>query len=55
VSCDDGNPCTDDPCHPELGCINQLKECDDGNTCTFDLCDPKTGECVYVADQYDCG
>jgi hypothetical protein len=36
VSCDDGNPCSDDSCDPATGCVhvpNQL-DCDDGNACT---------------------
>jgi subtilisin-like proprotein convertase family protein len=36
VSCDDGNPCTDDVCDPELGCIHPANAaaCEDGNPCT---------------------
>ncbi|HNO77545.1 MAG TPA: M12 family metallo-peptidase [Phycisphaerae bacterium] len=45
--CDDGNPCTDDICDPELGCINPNNSaaCDDGNACTTsDVCN--AGSCV---------
>ncbi|MFQ5479374.1 MAG: hypothetical protein ACE5E4_12240, partial [Candidatus Binatia bacterium] len=36
VSCDDGNPCTDDSCDPAAGCVstNNTASCDDGNRCT---------------------
>ena len=45
--CDDGDPCTDDLCDPELGCVyeNNSEECDDGDACTVsDLC--VDGQCV---------
>ena len=48
VSCDDGNPCTDDSCLPESGCVHTANEapCDDGNACTLgDLC--VDGGCTY--------
>ena len=34
--CDDGNPCTNDACDPEVGCTYTLNAapCDDGNPCT---------------------
>jgi len=41
VECDDSNPCTDDVCHPDTGCINEnnTAQCDDGDACTLlDLC-----------------
>ena len=38
VSCDDGNPCTDDACDPVMGCIHTPTGCDDGNACTDDSC-----------------
>ncbi len=45
--CDDGNPCTDDSCDPESGCVNDANEfeCDDGDPCTIaDTC--KGGDCI---------
>ena len=36
LSCDDGNPCTDDGCAAALGCQNgndDLNACDDGDVC----------------------
>jgi hypothetical protein len=36
-TCDDGNPCSEDTCHPSEGCKHQLlngTECMDGNPCT---------------------
>jgi hypothetical protein len=41
VSCHDGNPCTDDSCHPQEGCVHadNQEECDDSNACTTgDIC-----------------
>jgi hypothetical protein len=41
LNCDDGNPCTDDYCDPQLGCqhANNNESCDDGNACTIlDAC-----------------
>jgi len=41
LTCDDGNPCTNDSCLPETGCkFSPNKEpCDDGNACTVsDVC-----------------
>lgn len=38
VTCDDGNPCTADRCHPQTGCVFQALPdgvgCDDGDPCT---------------------
>ena len=45
--CGDGNPCTDDTCHPLKGCLNTANEapCDDGDVCTkLDLC--AAGKCT---------
>lgn len=51
VDCSDTNPCTDDICHPKLGCLhpdNQAR-CDDGNPCTdgdycmYGSCQPGPG------------
>ena len=41
LECDDGNPCTDDICDPNTGCVYAFNfgGCDDGNPCTAnDLC-----------------
>ncbi|GMV42611.1 MAG: hypothetical protein AMXMBFR64_43270 [Myxococcales bacterium] len=41
LSCDDGNPCTDDWCDEAAGCkhANNAKECSDGSACTVgDVC-----------------
>ena len=46
ISCDDGNPCTDDSCDSHFGCqhLNNTSTCDDGNVCTTnDYC--ATGIC----------
>ena len=45
LSCDDGNPCTQDSCNPAIGCVSGLNPglCDDGNPCTDDWCDPADG------------
>ncbi|MBM4353345.1 MAG: hypothetical protein FJ109_06030 [Deltaproteobacteria bacterium] len=34
--CEDGNPCTNDLCHPQAGCVyqNNTNPCDDANACT---------------------
>ena len=36
LSCDDGDPCTDDSCAAGIGCVhvNNIAPCDDGNLCT---------------------
>ena len=47
ISCDDGNPCTDDLCDAQLGClhVNNHAACSDGNACTTnDTC--SSGTCV---------
>jgi formylglycine-generating enzyme required for sulfatase activity len=41
VNCNDGNPCTDDSCETEVGCLydNNGVPCNDGDLCTTeDLC-----------------
>ena len=47
VNCNDGDPCTDDSCDPDLGCLETpLDEtpCEDGDACTEgDSC--QAGEC----------
>ncbi len=45
-TCDDDNPCTDDSCDPDTGCVftNNTVPCDDGDACTtVDVCDG--GQC----------
>lgn len=47
AGCDDGNPCTDDVCDAQLGCLhsNHTRACTDGNACTTnDACNG--GACV---------
>ena len=44
--CADNNPCTDDACNPQVGCVFSFNEspCSDGNACTTgDVC--KAGVC----------
>jgi hypothetical protein len=50
VSCDDGNPCTNDSCNPLTGCAhaNNTAPCAaDGNPCTLDRC--SNGACYRPA------
>lgn len=53
-NCNDGNPCTDDSCVPDLGCVytpNQAP-CDDADPCSqTDVC--ADGQCVG-GDPLDC-
>jgi len=57
VSCDDGDPCTEDSCAPD-GChhLPVTGACDDGNPCTYgDTC--ATGTCqgtAYVCPVTEC-
>ena len=47
AQCDDGEPCTQDACHPVDGCVHVAVEvpCDDDDPCTAtDLCE--NGQCV---------
>jgi hypothetical protein len=47
VQCNDGNPCTDDTCNPDTGCVFENNEltCNDGDVCTTaDLC--LDGQCT---------
>jgi len=47
MTCDDGNPCTDDSCDPKAGCVYKNNEapCEDGNPCTAsDQC--HDGKCM---------
>ena len=50
LDCDDDNPCTDDACLPQSGCVHTLNKaaCDDGDLCTTgDHC--QLGECLSSA------
>jgi hypothetical protein len=56
VSCDDGDPCTDDACTPDNGCNHaaNTKPCKDGDFCTaFDHC--SDGKCIGTAKACDDG
>ena len=61
LSCDDNNPCTDDQCFAEKGCVALPNKatCDDGNGCTKDdqcaggQCSGKGGACDCQTDE-DC-
>lgn len=46
VDCDDGDPCTQNACDPQLGCVTTPIDCDDGNECTDDSCDSEVVGCV---------
>jgi hypothetical protein len=55
VDCDDKNPCTDDACTAEGGCLNSSNQlaCDDGNPCTLaDQCTDDT--CLGTEIPCDC-
>ncbi len=60
VNCNDGNPCTDDSCDGEVGCIhaNNGAPCDDGQLCSKgDTCSAGTctgGQEVDCNDGNDC-
>ncbi|MFN8545951.1 MAG: hypothetical protein U0807_17345 [Candidatus Binatia bacterium] len=59
LTCDDLNPCTDDPCDPTSGCYhtNNSVPCNDGNLCTnTDTCQDGTcqGQAVVCADNDLC-
>ena len=59
LSCEDGNPCTDDSCDPVEGCQRSFNSnpCNDGNACTTDdicvqgVC---TGDAGHCADDDPC-
>ncbi|MFT7622601.1 MAG: hypothetical protein ACI9WU_001774 [Myxococcota bacterium] len=55
IPCDDENPCTDDACEPEFGCVAtpNVNSCDDGDDCTVgDTC----SESVCIpGDENICG
>jgi hypothetical protein len=49
-NCNDGNPCTDDSCDEQSGCLAEPNQepCSDGNVCTTnDLC--QDGDCIAGA------
>ncbi len=53
-TCDDANPCTDDGCDSQIGCVFTDNEaaCEDGNACTTgDLC--QNGDCI-AGPETDC-
>ncbi len=53
--CDDSNPCTDDSCGIDGGClfVDNVADCDDDNPCTVaDQC--QAGQCTGVAVACDC-
>ncbi len=55
VTCNDGNPCTDDTCDLSSGCTYtpNTNSCDDGNACTSgDVC--QGGSCDGVEDADGC-
>ncbi len=55
ATCDDGNPCTDDFCKPQLGCQSApgFGVCDDGNPCSDkDAC--ASGSCVGGVNVCEC-
>jgi uncharacterized repeat protein (TIGR03803 family) len=58
VDCNDENPCTDDSCDPETGCVhsNNTATCNDGNPCTSgDVCaGGMCGTPVDCNDNNDC-
>ena len=53
VTCDDGDPSTDDACDPGTGCTHEGGSCDDDNACTDDSRDP-SGACVHVPNGASC-
>ncbi len=53
LECDDGNPLTQDSCHPEKGCV-YTDICDDFNPCTSDSRDPVSGACLHAAVPGSC-
>ena len=57
LSCNDGNPCTDNSCNPATGCVftqDDTNACSDGNSCTTaDHC--LAGSCVGTSISCDDG
>ena len=54
-ACDDGDPCTDDACEPDAGCVYtpNARPCDDGDLCTLaDQC--QAGVCAPGPLGRDC-
>ena len=58
VVCDDGDPCTDEACEPDKGCVANPapgRACDDGDGCTLgDACD-EAGVCIGSTKTCDDG
>ena len=55
LTCNDGNPCTDDTCDPKSGCVFPFnaKPCDDQDACTSgDVC--VLGKCLPGASTLSC-
>jgi hypothetical protein len=50
MNCDDGNPCTDESCHPELGCVTTYNTGPCGDGSDTECTDPETcdgaGSCL---------
>ncbi|MFH1531466.1 MAG: CAP domain-containing protein [Pseudomonadota bacterium] len=56
VSCDDGDPCTEDSCDPHFGCVHgpvSEEHCSDGLPCTVDTCVLMEG-CVFTPNHGAC-
>ena len=54
LNCDDGNPCTDDSCSPDVGCMHMANQaaCDDGDDCTSE--DQCVNTLCLSGDAVDC-
>ncbi len=55
VEVDDGNPCTEDFCHPARGVVHESIDVDDDDACTEDACDPETGAITHDSVDLDDG
>jgi hypothetical protein len=55
ADCDDADPCTDDICTSEFGCVYKALEegaaCDDGEACSLDDSCTAAGTCLGTLDQ----
>jgi hypothetical protein len=48
-NCEDGNPCTTNQCHQDIGqCVVGPTVCNDYNTCTDDSCSQAMGGCQFT-------
>ncbi len=56
-SCDDGNPCTDDACSMETGCVYTAHQCPaPAEACRVAVCEPETGcGAAPAANSTPCG